>query len=94
MLICACLIMAKVNATTKGRKSYTIQKKSEVLMRFAALEGNISKTVKECGVPRSCMQDWIKGQEHIEMMKDKQVSSRKRRKASAVAGSNEAKRRA
>ena len=39
------------------------------------------------------MQDWTKSQEQIEKMKkDKQVSSRKRRKASVVAGSNETKR--
>ena len=39
---------------TKGRKSYTIQKKLDVLEK---LDGNLSHTAKCLGVPRSYVQD-------------------------------------
>ena len=67
----------------------------EVLSRLAELGGNVAGTARECGVPRSCVQDWSKAENQIEAMKnDKQISTRKRRRSSAMAGSDGAKRRA
>lgn len=78
-----------------GRKSYTIQKKTEVLARLAQCGGNLAKTARECGVPRRCIQDWVKAQDQIEAMKnDREISERKRRKFSATAGSDGATSRA
>ncbi|XP_062509840.1 uncharacterized protein LOC134185963 [Corticium candelabrum] len=82
-------------SSKKGRKSYTIQKKMEVLSRLAELGGNVAGTARECGVPRSCVQDWSKAENQIEAIKnDIQISTRKRRRSSAMAGSDGAKRRA
>ena len=64
-------------SSKKGRKSYTIQKKTEILLRLAEFGGNVAKTARECGVPRSCVQDWSKAEDQIEAMKnDKQISTR------------------
>jgi hypothetical protein len=94
-VICNDVQSATSGSSKKGRRLYTIQKKTKVLTRLAELGGNVAKTARECGVLRSCVQDWSKAEDQIEAMKsDKQISTRKRRKSSATPGSDGAKRRA
>jgi transposase-like protein len=79
-------------SSKKGRRLYTIQKKTKVLTRLAESGGNVAKTARECGVLRSCVQDWSKAEDQIKAMKnDKQISTRKRRKSSAIPGSDSEK---
>ena len=74
-------------SSTKGRKSYTIQKKLDVLEMYEKLDGNVSHTAKCLGVPRSCVQDWVKHQDSFHEMKTgRRLSVRKRRRGSAAAG--------
>ena len=70
-------------SSTKGRKSYMIQKKLYVLEICEKKDGNVSLTANCLGVPKSCVQDWIRFQE---MKTGRQLSVRKRRRGTAAAG--------
>ena len=45
--------------TSQTRRSYTVQKKLQVIEKYHELGQNISGAAKECGVPRGCIQEWV-----------------------------------
>jgi hypothetical protein len=70
----------------RARKSYTVERKLAVLARYDQL-GSISMTAKECAVPRSCIQDWLKSRDSLQSVKSgRQTSVRKRRKTFPTSG--------
>ena len=47
------------SSLARERKLYSIATKLCVLSKYDELGGNKSKTAKECGVSRQCVQDWL-----------------------------------
>lgn len=61
-------------------RSYSIDFKLDVLTRLEQLEGNISATARAFGIPRQCVQDWVKSQSKLRACADDtDVCIRKRR---------------
>jgi transposase-like protein len=71
---------SSTSAHGTGRISYTIAFKLRVLTKYDELGGNKSRTAKECGVSRQCVQDWVRDRESLEQTKkERQIAVRKRR---------------
>ena len=68
------------SSLARGRKSYSIAKKLRVLSKYDELGGNKSKTAKECGVSRQCVQDCVRDRKSLqETKRERQIAVRKRR---------------
>jgi transposase-like protein len=79
----------------KRRRSYTVDKKLQVIAKYHELGQNILGASRVCGVPRGYVQEWIQREEEFSSLKkDRQVSVRRRRNKTARPGDDEAKRQA
>ena len=68
------------NPEKKTRRSYTIQTKPSTLAKLGEFGENKSKTANVCGVPRQCLQEWVKEKEKLqEARTERQIAVRKRR---------------